>query len=145
MKVYMVTSGQYSDYGVEGIFSTIEKAQEYINCSLAGKEYSSQYFNDIQEIEVDNMYNFVVRDGYKSFFGEMDIDGNIIDEIRSYQTANPNDVNMYRHSYLIYPDNTLNFEIKTKSEQHAIQIINQKRIELISNNQFVPCTSRMYF
>ena len=30
MKVYVVTSGQYSDYGIEAMFSTPEKAQAFI-------------------------------------------------------------------------------------------------------------------
>ena len=30
MKVYVVTSGEYSDYRIDSIFSTDEKAQEYI-------------------------------------------------------------------------------------------------------------------
>lgn len=32
-KVYVVTSGEYSDYGIEGIFDSREKAEEYINHS----------------------------------------------------------------------------------------------------------------
>lgn len=31
MRVYVVTSGEYSDYGIDAIFSTAEKAQEYVN------------------------------------------------------------------------------------------------------------------
>ena len=30
MQVYVVTSGEYSDYGIDAIFSTAEKAQEYV-------------------------------------------------------------------------------------------------------------------
>lgn len=33
-KVYVVTSGEYSDYRIEGIFSSHEKAEEYINHSM---------------------------------------------------------------------------------------------------------------
>jgi len=31
MKVYLVTHGDYSDYGIDKIFSTEEKAISYIN------------------------------------------------------------------------------------------------------------------
>ena len=31
MQVYVVTSGEYSDYGIDAIFSTAEKAQEYVS------------------------------------------------------------------------------------------------------------------
>ena len=32
-KVYVVTAGEYSDYRIEGVFSSREKAEEYINHS----------------------------------------------------------------------------------------------------------------
>lgn len=32
-KAYVVTAGEYSDYRIEGIFSSREKAEEYINHS----------------------------------------------------------------------------------------------------------------
>ncbi len=50
-KVYVVTAGEYSDYGIEKIFSTCEKAQEYIDIvSTLGKEN----FYSIQEWELDD-------------------------------------------------------------------------------------------
>jgi hypothetical protein len=30
-KIYIVTSGDYSDYSIDGVFSTEEKAQEYVD------------------------------------------------------------------------------------------------------------------
>lgn len=45
MKVYMVTSGCYSDYSVDGVFSTMEKAETY-------KALLSDA-NDIEELHVD--------------------------------------------------------------------------------------------
>lgn len=47
MKVYMVTSGEYSDYGVCGVFSSMEKAQEYMG--------RPEQFNDVKELEVDSV------------------------------------------------------------------------------------------
>jgi len=47
MKVYIVTSGSYSDYHIEAVFSTKEKAEEYIqnNCD--------DDVNEIEEYEMD--------------------------------------------------------------------------------------------
>ena len=42
-KVYVVTSGEYSDYHIVGIFDSREKAEEYINHST----YSD--LNDVEE------------------------------------------------------------------------------------------------
>lgn len=139
MNVYLVTSGQYSDYDIEGIFSTKEKAQEYIiyklNKSTDG--CSAGYFNDIEEIEVDNVYNFLIRDEFKIWSGNMEFNGDI-EEINSYEYTDPSDKNLYRHNYIIHRDNSMSFNVKAKSQNHAIQIANQKRIELIENNSFIP-------
>jgi hypothetical protein len=48
MKVYMVTRGDYSDYGVVGLFASRELAQGYIVTRQA--DYTP--FNDIEEWEV---------------------------------------------------------------------------------------------
>lgn len=48
MKVFLVSTGSYSDYNVEGIFSTYEKANDF-------KNYI-RYANDIEEYELDMPY-----------------------------------------------------------------------------------------
>ena len=53
MQVYVVTSGEYSDYGINAIFSTVEKAQEYVSM----KEFTNE--NEHYRInvwEVDKHY-----------------------------------------------------------------------------------------
>lgn len=46
-KVYVVTAGEYSDYRIEGIFSSRKKAEEYINNS------TKMYLNGIDEWILD--------------------------------------------------------------------------------------------
>lgn len=46
-KVYVVTAGEYSDYRIEGVFSSREKAEEYINHS------TNPYLNGIDEWVLD--------------------------------------------------------------------------------------------
>ena len=46
-KVYVVTTGEYSDYRIEGVFSSREKAEEYINHS------TNPYLNGIDEWVLD--------------------------------------------------------------------------------------------
>jgi len=137
MKVFMVTSGRYSDYTVEGIFSTIDKAKAYMDYESRNTRYSK--YNDIVEIEVDNVYNFSIRDGYKCYYGNMDEDGNIDDHgITSFSITDPTDNHMFENSYRIEYDKSMTFEIKTVSEEHAIKIANDKRAELIASNQWNP-------
>ena len=41
-KIYIVTSGYYSDYGIEAVFSTEEKAMEFVNAN--GTDYHVECF-----------------------------------------------------------------------------------------------------
>ena len=54
MKVYVVTSGEYSDYGIDAIFSTIEGAEEYKEMAIKFK-WGNSYYNqfNIEEWELD--------------------------------------------------------------------------------------------
>ena len=51
MKIYVVTSGQYSDYGINGVFTVKEKAQKYVDIYNACEaDYDSAR---IEEYEAD--------------------------------------------------------------------------------------------
>ena len=51
--MYVVTQGEYSDYRITGIFSTEEKAKNYIANNKS--EYSD--YNDIEEFKLDELEN----------------------------------------------------------------------------------------
>jgi hypothetical protein len=53
MKVYVVTSGEYSNYGINTIFSTRELAQEYVDLKKFTDEYETYH---IQSWEVDKLH-----------------------------------------------------------------------------------------
>ena len=53
MQVFVVTSGEYSDYGINAIFSTKEKAQEYIDIMEFCSSWD-EYYN-IHEWTVDKI------------------------------------------------------------------------------------------
>lgn len=55
MQVYVVTSGEYSDYRVDAIFSTKEKAQEYINFREFTDTWKESYGIDVWELDKFNM------------------------------------------------------------------------------------------
>jgi len=55
MKVYVVTSGEYSDKSISGIFSSREKAQSYIDANhLYDDSYFSRTNDFIGEFNLDN-------------------------------------------------------------------------------------------
>ena len=77
MKLFVVTSGSYSDYGIEEIFSSKENAEKYIKIA---KEYNPDYINDeVEEFELDPQIVLPVQHHkFKHWFNiNMDRDGNI--------------------------------------------------------------------
>lgn len=132
MKVYVVTSGQYSEYGIWGVFSTKETAQKFISDRRELHKDDNLYydnFNDIDEYEVDQL-NKIIERGYKSYIGSMDSDGNIIN-IEEYSK----DVDVAVNSFNIIK-NELRFSIVARSQEHAIKIANDKRVQFLLNNMF---------
>ena len=49
MKIYVVTSGTYSNYGIEAVFTDHKKAKQYANLN-SGREIE-EYESDPVEIE----------------------------------------------------------------------------------------------
>lgn len=48
-KIYIVTSGEYSDYSIDAVFSTKEKAEEYIQ--QHGTDYAIEEYDLDEEVE----------------------------------------------------------------------------------------------
>lgn len=57
--IYVVTSGSYSDYGIQGIFSTREKADRYI--SEYNKAHTYSDINNVEEYNLDELDNQFMR------------------------------------------------------------------------------------
>ena len=73
-KVYVVTAGEYSDYDIVKIFSTCEKAQEYIDIVSSLGDIVQEKFNDIQEWELDdfNISELYIQYCYKHSITNLD-------------------------------------------------------------------------
>lgn len=73
-KVYVVTAGEYSDYDIVKIFSTCEKAQEYIDIASSLGGIIQEKFNDIQEWELDdfNISELYIQYCYKHSITNLD-------------------------------------------------------------------------
>src|SRR6267154_3215731 len=57
-KIFLVTSGQYSDYSVDAVFSTHEKAMSYV-----GEDLEKSGCN-IEEFEIDGNSGETHKDGF---------------------------------------------------------------------------------
>lgn len=115
--LYVVTSGEYSDYKIESIFSTKEKAEKF--CSLFPEDNFQKH--DIEEWTLDEYSN---KDK-KEFSVSMRIDGHV-DHI--FQ-INPGDID--KESYFFSGD-LLHSYCYADDTQHAIKITNERRVKLIA-------------
>jgi hypothetical protein len=126
-KVFLVTRGDYSDYRVCAVFSNKKLAQKYID------SFNPRYDEfRIEDYELDIYQNELKKD-YKPFFLRMTKEGNCT-EIKikdsSYDLENENihigfDIN--KNMYI---------SIFAKDEKHAIKIANEKRAQLIAENNW---------
>lgn len=120
-KIFIVTSGEYSDYKIMGVFDSKEKAELYIE-SFHGR---------IEEYNL-NPYNEQLKNGFKSFQVHMNIKGST--EKYGVNCGNGN------HDDNWFADNYENNEIHlvanmwANDEKHAIKIANERRVQYIANN-----------
>jgi len=121
MKLYMVTDGDYSDYRVEGIYSTREKA-----------EYAKRLFhalNDIEEIELDDIPDH--PRGMLYYVVIMDKEGNT-EEVSVRDCRD-----QWEEEWRPYDDNKhVAFCMWAKDAQHAVKIANERRIRLIESGEW---------
>ena len=125
--IYVVTDGDYSDYGIKGIASTLEKAEELKKLFNA--------HNKIEEYELDEYDPAIEESKGKTFyFTALAIeDGRVLD-IKSTTYRKFENQDIWDKPTQIW-DNRCRFKTPTiinylfaKDEAHAIKIANEKRI-----------------
>lgn len=129
-KVFIVTSGEYSDYHIEAVFSTREQAERWCDLFTSSKGYAADQ-PGVEEWDLDLLGQR--GDDLKPYFGRMDKDGNsseVEKAIRSYgfREKCPEmgfDVKCKLYGY-----------VWAKDEQHAIKILNEKRLTLLAENKW---------
>ena len=141
-KLYLLTSGQYSDHHVEGVFSSLEKVEEYklqhkrlflnyereIYKNEPDEELLEMYihnFNDPIEISVDEA---ILPSGFQPYDVIMDTNGD------NAEVCYSESYNYWYKEFGLYK-NILTFEVLAKDKAHAIKIANDRRIQLIANKQ----------
>jgi len=130
-EIYLVTQGNYSDYGVRGVFTDKDLATEYA-AQITTKYETARV--DTQQI----MTELIAPIGYRGYTVSMDIDGNT-DEVESDKVGDLNVDNSYAdmefglHGYITTGKYT--FIINTdKGAEGAIKIANERRIRMIAEN-----------
>lgn len=135
--IYVVTSGSYSDYGIEAMFSTKENADLYIG----DRERDGWDGVNVEEYELDAGMD-VVRRGIKDYTVDMNRAGEVIDEVReSWPSSEVVDVGYYRDEQWHWRPaliDTWKFVIRCESKEQAIKVANERRTRLLATEQWVP-------
>ena len=123
-KIFIVTYGDYSDYSIYGVFSTSEKAQAYIDALGLSEAEIEEYNVDEFDAHVTMLKNFSVFNVIMEKNGDVEK----VEKGRgrySFECA-------LKKEYLVYGRGVLVMYVLAKDEQHAIKIVNEKRVQLVS-------------
>lgn len=125
--IYVVTSGSYSDYGINAVFDDEQLAKDFIAMFEKGNYIDMQIEEWKLNPEEEN-----IRAKRKLYFLRMNKEG-----IAS-------DISIEGSSFSIDYINTIQFDNKKNlmircfadDEKHAIKIANEKRAQVIANNKW---------
>jgi len=132
MKVYCVTTGSYSSYCVEAIFSTMKKAKAYkeiFNCD-------GIYSTELDPNGVD-LYN----QGLRVFLVIMDRDGKteLVNQVELHGSITESPIPWKRSKIPVYKKQGLKDAVRgcvwAKDMQHAVKIVNELRVQFIAGNK----------
>lgn len=131
MIIYIVTSGEYSDHGINAVFTDKSLATEYARVKQA----------TIEEWEADQPSPFPI--GRTPYYVMMDIEGRSdVGQCDTYRIENP---------YVYYfenidrydqfddgnpPKGWRQFYMWAKDPQHAVKIANERRLTMIAEGKF---------
>lgn len=118
--VYIVTDGEYSDYGIVGVFSTRELAD-----TCAKNLIKSKWSN--AKVETWNLDPHVdeLRQGLAPWTVTMDRDGNSDAIIDAGSLDSKEDE---RHDW----SGKYTFYVWAEDEQHAVKIANERRAQIVA-------------
>ncbi len=126
--IYVVTSGCYSDYGIEAVFDSRDKAVAYIGGEPTGDRRIEEYaLNDGADERQQGLTFYEVT---------MDLNGNVT-RIHARQ-KDFGELTDYRDGYIGRPAYSRNppwfrADAWARDEHHAIKIANEKRIVALAN------------
>ena len=136
-KVFAASSGSYSDYSVQAIFSTRERAEEYIRCVRDD-------WNSVEEYELDPPTAGLLKKGYAPWTIVMRRDGTV--EHCDRQESNGYSVAPYAYLWErtkapAYQgqegvEDALSWHGLAKSEKQAVKAANEKRAQMIASGEW---------
>lgn len=138
-KIYAVNSGCYSDYRIVALFSTPERAQEFM-AAVPDSDY-----NDVEEFELNPDTADMIKRGYSLWSVHMLRDGNTerVSQRRDLSLYDVGDVGhrIWRRTQAPayqgrgIPD-ILTSTVWAKSEKAAVKIVNEHRAQMIASGEW---------
>lgn len=132
-KVYVVTTGDYSDYEIEGIFSTEELADKY--AKMLDSDYASSC---VEEFEIDPEKEILNR-GYGHWRIHMMRDGKVSLAVVCQHEPDGSDwdhAKVLKATWLISGEGYLNCRMKARDRDHAVKIANERRTAILAAHQW---------
>lgn len=120
--IFIVTSGEYSNYSIDAVFSQKPDAEAY--CKQPG--WSQYGPPEIEEWEMDALVK-PIRAGYVNYFIRMAQNGDVLDT-----WTRPAGQQVLGRTYGFDIHKNLIMEIDTKSQEHAVKIANDIRRQIIA-------------
>ena len=131
MKVFVLTTGSYSDYGIHSIYSEEELAKTELekNNKLIEEGFSGEEFNDIEEFEL----NVVSLEPRKGFWVRMDEQGNTIMIYKKIITSDTDkEITLYGYNGSL----CMQGYIVADTQIEAVKIMNEKRFMAVATGEF---------
>lgn len=120
-KIYIVTSGEYSDYGIERVFSTKEKANEFV------QQHGSDF--RIEEFVIDDEK---VKKEEKIWYVEINIDDNSVHQSIPRNFLCREEGTCEYHEYMFC--NVVDLYVKADSMDKAIKIAKERYFAIKAND-----------
>lgn len=138
-KVYLVSSGEYSDYSINAAFSTRELAELYIESMGNPQRYSQEMMVEEYDLDANETH---IREGFHPYRVKMDRNGNTLEcRLDDWDSAVSGKVSLVSFGYYHgqpSPKKVLCASCVAKDEQHAVKIANEKRTQMIATGEWQP-------
>ena len=141
-KIYVVNAGTYSDYRIVALFSTRDRAEEFMSTVPVGSHDDD--FNDIEEYDLDPNTAELIKHGYSLWSVEMLADGTA--ELVKRIDAGVNSIarvghEIHRRTLIPYYRNKglqdcLSSVVLAKTEKQAVKIVNERRVQMIASGDW---------
>ena len=130
-KIYLITSGNYSDYSVWGVCSTKKKAEQTIKILDKEKHYDDFRIEEFTLDFIDQL-----PPGHEPWRIEMDRDGNVDERFCHVNIERETILNEPRFFTPYNHIEMMEMTVAATDLKHAIKIVNEKRAQLVAMDKW---------